>query len=87
MSNTLLCAFHQISLWGECKEGLVAGTHHKKGTDEKLAQLYPESLEGKDCLGSLQTYDKHVKNIKIHAQGILGLENISFGIRARIRIL
>lgn len=67
MSNTLLFAFNQISLWGKCKEGVMAGTRHKKGTDEKFAQLYPESLEGKDSFGSLQTYDKHVKSIKINA--------------------
>jgi len=67
VSNSLLCAFHQISLWGKCKKGVMAGTRHKKGTDEKFAQFYPESLEGKDSLGSLKTYDKHVKNIKINA--------------------
>jgi len=46
VSNTLLCAFHQISSWGKCKEVATAGTRHKKGRDEKFSQLYPESLKG-----------------------------------------
>jgi hypothetical protein len=42
----------------------MAGKRHKKGTDEKFTQLYPESLKGKDSLENLQTYDKHAKSIK-----------------------
>jgi hypothetical protein len=87
VSSTFFCAFHRISLWGKCKKGVMTVKRHKKGTDEKFTQLYPESLKGKDSLGNLQTYDKHVNNIKINASGILGLENISFGIRSRLRIL
>jgi hypothetical protein len=86
VSNTLLCAFYQISLWGKYKEGVMAGTSHKAGTDEKSTQLYPESLKGKDSLKNLQTYNKHVNSTKINASGILGLENISFGRRSCLRI-
>jgi len=65
----------------------MAGKCHKKGIDEKFTQLYPETLKGKDSLENLQTYDKHVNSIRINALGILGLENISFSIRSRSRIL
>ena len=87
MSNLVLCAFHRISIRGKCKEGVMAGKCHKKGIDEKFTQLYPETLKGKDSLENLQTYDKHVNSIRINALGILGLENISFSIRSRSRIL
>jgi hypothetical protein len=66
----------------------MAGTRHKEGTDEKSTQLlYPEILKGKESLENLQNYDKHIKSIITNASPILGLENISFGRRSRLRIL
>lgn len=83
----LALCFSPNIVMGKYKEGVMDATHHKKGKDEKFTQLYTESLKGKDSLENLQTYDKHVKSIKINASGILGFENISFGIRSLLRIL
>jgi hypothetical protein len=52
----------------------MAGTRNKKGTGEKCIRLYSESLKAKDNLEDLQTYDKHVKNIKRNVSGICGLD-------------
>jgi len=55
VSNTLLCAFHQISLWGKCKEGVMAGTRHKEGTDDEIYTItcISRKSKGKRQLGKL----------------------------------